>query len=129
LGILYQEKSDNPGQSADIFAKPGKMSLAWNGDQIFQKKSGSFSLVISKIWVAWIIAHWNLIEWINCIRFLVSFSAAGKFYRETNRRVTIWKFATSSLELQISGLPDFSWYSIPKRGKIYQMTTNYTKWP
>jgi hypothetical protein len=28
LGILYQEKSDNPGQSADIFAKPGKMSLA-----------------------------------------------------------------------------------------------------
>jgi hypothetical protein len=23
-------------------------------------------------------------------------------------------------------LPDFSWYNIPKRGKIYQMTT---KWP
>jgi hypothetical protein len=27
------------------------------------------------------------------------------------------------------GLPDFSWYNIPKGGKIYQMTTKYTKWP
>jgi hypothetical protein len=26
-------------------------------------------------------------------------------------------------------LPDFSWYKIPKRGEIYQMTTKYTKWP
>jgi hypothetical protein len=26
-------------------------------------------------------------------------------------------------------LPDFSWYKIPKRGKKYQMTTKYTKWP
>jgi hypothetical protein len=26
-------------------------------------------------------------------------------------------------------LPDFSRYKIPKRGKIYQMTTKYTKWP
>jgi hypothetical protein len=24
-------------------------------------------------------------------------------------------------------LPDFSWSKIPKRGKIYQITTNYTK--
>jgi hypothetical protein len=27
------------------------------------------------------------------------------------------------------GLPDFSWSKIPKRGKIYQITTKYTKWP
>jgi hypothetical protein len=27
------------------------------------------------------------------------------------------------------GLPDFSWYNIPKRGKIYQIATKYTKWP
>jgi hypothetical protein len=27
------------------------------------------------------------------------------------------------------GLPDFSWSKIPTRGKIYQITTNYTKWP
>jgi hypothetical protein len=26
-----------------------------------------------------------------------------------------------------SGMPDFSRYKIPKRGKIYQMTTKYTK--
>jgi hypothetical protein len=26
-------------------------------------------------------------------------------------------------------LPDSSWYKIPKRWKIYQMTTKYTKWP
>jgi hypothetical protein len=24
-----------------------------------------------------------------------------------------------------AGLPDFSWYKIPKPGKIYQMTKNY----
>jgi hypothetical protein len=28
-----------------------------------------------------------------------------------------------------TGLPDFSWYKLPKRGKIYQITTNYTKCP
>jgi hypothetical protein len=27
-----------------------------------------------------------------------------------------------------AGLPDFSWYNIPKRGKIYQITTKYNKW-
>jgi hypothetical protein len=26
-----------------------------------------------------------------------------------------------------SGLPDFSWYNIPKRVEIYQITTKYTK--
>jgi hypothetical protein len=26
-------------------------------------------------------------------------------------------------------LPDFSWYNRPKRGKIYQITIKYTKWP
>jgi hypothetical protein len=28
-----------------------------------------------------------------------------------------------------AGLPDFSWSKIPKRGKMYQITTKYTKWP
>jgi hypothetical protein len=28
-----------------------------------------------------------------------------------------------------TGLPDFSWFKIPKRGKIIQITTKYTKWP
>jgi hypothetical protein len=27
------------------------------------------------------------------------------------------------------GLPDFSWYNIPKRGKYTKMNTKYTKWP
>jgi hypothetical protein len=27
------------------------------------------------------------------------------------------------------GLPDFSWYNIPTRRKIYQITTKYSKWP
>jgi hypothetical protein len=26
-------------------------------------------------------------------------------------------------------MPDFSWYNLPKRGKMYQMTTKDTKWP
>jgi hypothetical protein len=28
-----------------------------------------------------------------------------------------------------SGLPDVSWYNVPKREKIYQITTKYTKCP
>jgi hypothetical protein len=28
-----------------------------------------------------------------------------------------------------AGLPDFSWFKIPKRGEIYQMITKYTNWP
>jgi hypothetical protein len=38
---------------------------------------------------------------------------------------------TDSARLFVSraGLPDFSWYKIPKREKIYQITTNYTKFP
>jgi hypothetical protein len=28
-----------------------------------------------------------------------------------------------------AGLPDFSWYNVPTRGKIYQIHTNYTKCP
>jgi hypothetical protein len=27
----------------------------------------------------------------------------------------------------LTGLPDFSWYNVPKREKIYQTTTKYTK--
>jgi hypothetical protein len=26
-------------------------------------------------------------------------------------------------------LPDFSWYNIPKLGKMYQITIKYPKWP
>jgi hypothetical protein len=29
----------------------------------------------------------------------------------------------------MQGLPDFSWYNIPKRGKMYQITIKYIKWP
>jgi hypothetical protein len=28
-----------------------------------------------------------------------------------------------------SGLPDYSWCNIPKRGKYTKMTAKYTKWP
>jgi hypothetical protein len=28
-----------------------------------------------------------------------------------------------------AGLPDFSWFNIPKWEKIYQMTIQYTRWP
>jgi hypothetical protein len=29
---------------------------------------------------------------------------------------------------RLSGLTDFSWCNIPKRGKIYQMAIKYAKW-
>jgi hypothetical protein len=28
-----------------------------------------------------------------------------------------------------SGLPDFSWSKLTKRGKVFQIITKYTKWP
>jgi hypothetical protein len=34
-----------------------------------------------------------------------------------------------TLEGSPPGLPDFSLSKIPNRGKIYQITTKYTKWP
>jgi hypothetical protein len=34
------------------------------------------------------------------------------------------------LEFRVaSGLPAFSWFSIPNDHQIYQMTTKYNKWP
>jgi hypothetical protein len=36
---------------------------------------------------------------------------------------------TATKEWLRTGLPDLSWYNIPKRGKLYQMTIKYTKWP
>jgi hypothetical protein len=40
----------------------------------------------------------------------------------------IWKkaFDVSSITIRVAR---FSWYNIPKRGKIYQITTKYTKLP
>jgi hypothetical protein len=35
----------------------------------------------------------------------------------------------SSKNYTWTGLPDFPWYNIPKREKIYQITIKYTKWP
>jgi hypothetical protein len=31
--------------------------------------------------------------------------------------------------VQRPGLPDFSWYNVPKRGKIYHVATKYPKCP
>jgi hypothetical protein len=33
------------------------------------------------------------------------------------------------MNLPPAGLPDFSFYKIPKRGKNAEMPTNYNKWP
>jgi hypothetical protein len=34
---------------------------------------------------------------------------------------------SSHIRNSVAGLPDFSWRNIPKRGKLYQNTTKYTK--
>jgi hypothetical protein len=39
------------------------------------------------------------------------------------------KMAPSFPSVLNTGLPDFSWYKIPKREKIYQITANYTNCP
>jgi hypothetical protein len=39
-----------------------------------------------------------------------------------------WQNCLAALFRGYPGLPDFSWYKIPKWGEIYQMTTKYTKW-
>jgi hypothetical protein len=38
-------------------------------------------------------------------------------------------FVLTCVDALGSGLPDFSWYKIPKWGEMYQMATKFTKWP
>jgi hypothetical protein len=41
---------------------------------------------------------------------------------------TVWAFFSHWHRVSLTtGLPDFSWYSIPKQGKIYQRTNKYIK--
>jgi hypothetical protein len=50
----------------------------------------------------------------------------AKMFATSNRGNEL--MALKSLRDPFPGLPDFSPYKIPKRGKLYQMTTKYTKW-
>jgi hypothetical protein len=43
-------------------------------------------------------------------------------------RYSMLNFLIGVLLISRSGLPDFSWYNIPKRGELYQTTTKYIKW-
>jgi hypothetical protein len=52
-----------------------------------------------------------------------------KIYRLATLQPVVKLTPTNVVLLLVSGLPDFSWYKIPKRGKIYQLTTNHTKYP
>jgi hypothetical protein len=36
-------------------------------------------------------------------------------------------FEKKFLKNRKTGVPDFSWYNIPKRGKIHKLTTKYNK--
>jgi hypothetical protein len=40
-----------------------------------------------------------------------------------------WQLWQRASGVCLAGLPDFSWYNIPKREKMYQTATKYTKWP
>jgi hypothetical protein len=51
------------------------------------------------------------------------------FGLEINHLATLAERRSTIAHDRFSGLPDFSWYKIPKGGKIYQMTTKYIKWP
>jgi hypothetical protein len=56
------------------------------------------------------------------------------FYARSQTLLYIWYqccctgtlFSEVKIRHYNAGLPDFSWYKIPKRGEIYQMTTKYT---
>jgi hypothetical protein len=45
--------------------------------------------------------------------------------KEEKKTFESWKPLPASAQ----GCQIFSWYNLPKRGKIYQMTTKYTNWP
>jgi hypothetical protein len=46
---------------------------------------------------------------------------------QINRKIQT--FLTDFASGSLTGLPYFSWYNIPKRGKICQMAEKLTKWP
>jgi hypothetical protein len=53
--------------------------------------------------------------WVSTILHMYPQALNDKF---TSKALAVWSSA---------GLPDFSWFKIPKLGKIYQITTKYTK--
>jgi hypothetical protein len=55
-------------------------------------------------------------------------------HKETNMRLQLVCMYTMYVRFDSlchcqPGLPDFPWYNIPKWGKLYQITTKYTKCP
>jgi hypothetical protein len=65
----------------------------------------------------------------NCLHFCKKYPFFAK--EEQNYTVVIYfhKPIKTLLSKSQTGLPDFSWYKIPKREKIWQIATNYTKCP
>jgi hypothetical protein len=49
------------------------------------------------------------------------------FSRQLGTAVEQSEFVFQILSIR-SGLPDFSWYNVPKRGKIYQIIIKYSEW-
>jgi hypothetical protein len=53
--------------------------------------------------------------------YLATLDYGGMHLESLQIKITDWKAS-------VAGLPDLSWYKIPKRGKIYQITPKYYKW-
>jgi hypothetical protein len=62
------------------------------------------------------------------VSWFLSFNKDAKIWEITFHKFvdTIANTLLARKALLPAGLPDFSWYKIPKQGKIYQMATKYT---
>jgi hypothetical protein len=67
-----------------------------------------------------------------CLRKMLSLTNEFKWTQNKSwQALILMKFLVLTIHKYIctSGLADFSWYIIPKWGKIYQLSTKYTKCP
>jgi hypothetical protein len=121
FGILYQEKSGNSGAMEDSFQLPSESFnlLKTSRKKIYSFESNAFQACQT---------NGRHQKRIFSHTFLFCTSQYG---------IALLSIAPNRFDNHFIGqkvrlgpeLPDFSWCNIPKRGKIYQMTTKYTKWP
>jgi hypothetical protein len=95
--------------------------------------------IFSAIWYTYFTAIWNI--WLQFGNFspfgmLHQEKSGNPDFRPANQCANENSICRSERKknsseilfwLQRTGLPDFSWYKTPKTGKIYQITTSYTK--
>jgi hypothetical protein len=122
------------------FAKPSNRVARWhifkpktiiwvNFRGIFNQRCWYILLLFGIFYghLVYFVAIWFII-WLFGIFFPFWYAVPRKIWQPCRRSIFAkWFEGFITTFITQPGLPDFSWSKIPKRGKIYQITTKYTK--